>query len=724
MRRFSILSKLTLGFGTLIAMIAFMGAVNYCSISGISGHVDKADDASLIEQYTLEARIQTNKFIVTKDEKHIAQVHETINQALEQAKKTRGKLTQASDLDLMDAVVAQLQSFDSEFKSWVEMWSKQVEQRVSMVEQAGIMVDSAVMMREDQKAEVRQLLQAKEDVEAIRLKIDMSEGTALIVRRVLQARGDERDFIISGDEKFADRTLEAIDGIVKEANAAKAAFKLEANRKLADELIAAASAYREELEKYVELWRRQERSEEKMVSAAVALVEETESMRAVQKAEVKGASSMLMVLTYVFLLVSILLGMTIALVITRSITKPLGGMVARADEIAAGDLTATVPISSRDEIGDLAGSFNKMLGGLKTIVVRILDSSTSVSASSQQLSSASQQTNATVQQMAGTLQQIARGTQTQAQRIEETMKVMEQLHASIAQSAESSQMAAAASIQTSKAAQQGAGTVRETAATIDRIHEATAVTSKAVKKLDLRSEQMAEIVDVITNVADQTNLLALNAAIEAARAGDAGRGFAVVAEEVRKLAESSGRSATEIGKLIRESTRDTQEAAQGMDEVLGQVEQGRKVAADTGRSIEEIVQATQNISATMEQISAASAQMASAARQVVRSIEDVAATAEEASSSTQQASASTQQMVATMQEMASSAQSLARMGIELRDMVGKFDVGEEARPPGMQAGKPAATPMARRLADARRKMNAKPALPAAGAEKKEEGKKV
>ena len=147
--------------------------------------------------------------------------------------------------------------------------------------------------------------------------------------------------------------------------------------------------------------------------------------------------------------------------------------------------------------------------------------------------------------------------QTQAQRVEETTRVMEQLNASISQGAKSTQEAASASSQASQSAQKGSETVKAAIETMDKIENATTVTSQAVTKLGERSEQMARIVDVITSVADQTNLLALNAAIEAARAGEAGRGFAVVAEEVRKLAENSSGSAAEIGQLIKETTSET-----------------------------------------------------------------------------------------------------------------------------------------------------------------------
>ncbi len=130
--------------------------------------------------------------------------------------------------------------------------------------------------------------------------------------------------------------------------------------------------------------------------------------------------------------------------------------------------------------------------------------------------------------------------------------------------------------------------------------------------------------------------------------------------------------------------------------------------ASAGDALEEILRASQSISTMLEQISAASQQMASGAKQVVKSVEDVATIAEEASSSTQQASSSTQQMVATMQEMAASAQSLGEMGLDLNNLVAEFKTGQEEKTakPDFRAQKlRGAKPMAKRLADARKRMD-------------------
>jgi methyl-accepting chemotaxis protein len=290
----------------------------------------------------------------------------------------------------------------------------------------------------------------------------------------------------------------------------------------------------------------------------------------------------------------VLIGLFLGFFISRSITKPLNDAVKVANQLADGDLTARIDITSKDETGQLLAAMKAMVDKLGQVIGEVRGAATA-------LSSASEEVSATAQSM-------SQGTSEQAASVEETSASVEQMSASINQNTENAKVTDGMAAKAAKEADEGGDAVRETV--------------EAMKSI-------AEKISIIDDIAYQTNLLALNAAIEAARAGEHGKGFAVVAAEVRKLAERSQVAAQEIGEVAQGSVGLAEKAGKLLDEIVPSIKK-------TSDLVQEISAASEEQSSGAGQINNAMEQLNKVTQQSASSSEELAATAEEMSSQAEQ----------------------------------------------------------------------------------------
>ncbi|RSD26927.1 methyl-accepting chemotaxis protein [Mesobacillus subterraneus] len=368
-------------------------------------------------------------------------------------------------------------------------------------------------------------------------------------------------------------------------------------------------------------------------------------------------------------------GIVIALYISRMISKPVQLVSQAAKEVAKGNLSiGAVQVKNKDEIGELADSFNEMTTNLRDLIYKVSSTSEQVAASAEEMMASADQTSSATNQVATAIQEVASGAETQSKNTEESAKAVSEMSAGIQRVAETTSNVAESAAETTKQAQLGHESLEKVIEKMKTINHTTSETNAVIKDLDRKSAEIGKIIEVITGIADQTNLLALNAAIEAARAGEHGKGFAVVADEVRKLAELSRQSASQISGLIEVIQKETHQVVEMMNKGTVEISDGALLVEDTGRTFEDILKSIEGVSAEIQEVSAISEEMSASVMQVNASIDEVTRIARGSVASTAEIASATEEQLASMEEVASSSSSLASMAENLREMVAKFRV--------------------------------------------------
>jgi len=365
--------------------------------------------------------------------------------------------------------------------------------------------------------------------------------------------------------------------------------------------------------------------------------------------------------------------MIIALLIVLSITRPIGIIARQVKRIAGGDLTAEpLRIRKRDEIGGLANDVNTMAASLKAMIGQLRDNAHQVAATAEMLDSSAEQTKLASDQIVGVMEQVASGSEVQLQGVKQSSQAMDELAAGIQRIAESSSVVSDAAVEAGKDALAGDDTLQKAVGQMNSISHSVGDSAELVRQLGERSEEIEHIVTVMTEIASQTNILALNAGIEAARAGEHGKGFAVVAGEVKKLAEQSRISASQINELIGHIRQSIEHIVGSMDRGVGEVDKGILRVREVGEVFRSIVQSVQNVAEQIQEISAASQQMSAGTQQVTASMSEMLSITEAASVGVQTVSAASEEQLASVEQISSSAERLSRMAQELQDEVDKF----------------------------------------------------
>lgn len=391
-----------------------------------------------------------------------------------------------------------------------------------------------------------------------------------------------------------------------------------------------------------------------------------------QSQEVANAANPIFVTTSLVILLALVLGSTLTFFINRSITRPLRKLVEVSQKVSEGDLTQHIQISNDDELGQLGNSFNKMSDSLRGVLHQLLETTEQVAALSQQLTANAEQTAEATNHVSRSIEEVSAGAHNQVQGADESARAMEEMAIGITRIAESSTQVSEAASETTSEASQGNQSIQQTVSQMNSINLSVQDSASIVQLLGLRSQEIGQIVEVISGIAAQTNLLALNAAIEAARAGEQGRGFAVVADEVRKLAEQSNASASQITTLIQEIQHDTGRAVTSMDTVVKEVQDGLQAVIVAGEAFKHIVDSSQNVADQIREISATAQQMSAGSEEVAASVDEMARIAKDSAANADRVESLSKEQLLSIEEISHSALSLSSKAHELQILIEKF----------------------------------------------------
>ncbi len=378
-------------------------------------------------------------------------------------------------------------------------------------------------------------------------------------------------------------------------------------------------------------------------------------------------------------------GAAIGFFLTRELGPQIRGLQQVAERIRKGDLSVGVVTNGEpmfpDETHDLAQSIESMASGLREVVVQVQGTAARVSEVASKISRSAQSVGGHTDEIGSTVADLVESVKEQQRLLHDANSLIHEVASTIASNAEDAREAFGFAAEANQNADSSVDVTRLAVEKMRNVFERIEKTVGQVFDLEAKTQHVHQITEVITTVASSTNLLSLNASIEAARAGEAGRGFAVVADEIRKLAESAGRRAEEIAKLIHEIQSDTAEVADEMRLSISVISEGRVDIDMIAASLESIRSAVKDAQVRAEGIFRGADAHTVEVERMVRSMDEISESGTRKAAAIDRIVETSRKQSVSAAEVIESSDSLTTLSADLAQVLSHFQTGSN---PGIE----------------------------------------
>lgn len=390
--------------------------------------------------------------------------------------------------------------------------------------------------------------------------------------------------------------------------------------------------------------------------------------------ELTSKTSVIKVAILTIFFIIAVIGVAIALLVSKSLTSNIGILNKAFEKASEGDLTAEVKINSKDEFEELGNSFNIMVKKIGELILNVRSSSEIINKTSNDVNKMAEETNVAINEVAVTIDQVAHGASETAQDIQSSVEAVNSLAKKIDAIGSLTNEMISISDKSNKLSQEGLRVMNVLTDKTEKNIKSSEGVAIVVSDMKNETGKISVITDTINEIAEQTNLLALNAAIEAARAGEAGKGFSVVADEIRKLAEESTSATKQIQELISAIKNKTESAVKSMEVSNSIVAEQGQAVNETRDIFNKILNSVNELMEEIKLVQSATIETNEAKTEIISRVQNMSALSEESSASAEEVSATTEEVTAAMHEFANSAVELKELSAELEKQLNKFNI--------------------------------------------------